>query len=137
MLKKKTVRDVHESKHPSAAPLYPEFLDANTDPSLVNHPIIFEALDGSVICATALCTSGPSNVDTYGWRHSCSAFKSASTELCCSIAILARHLCTSYVGSKIVLPLVSCRLIALDKDPGVHPIGVGEVVRRIIAKLFY
>ena len=93
-----------------------------------------------MICATALCTSGsagPSSVDAYGLRHLCSAFKSVSTELCCSIAILACHLCTSYVGPKIVLPLVSCRLIALDKNPGVHPISVGEVVRCIIAKLIY
>ena len=29
---------------------------------------------------------------------------------------------------------MSCRLIALEKDPGVRPIGICEVVRRIIAK---
>ena len=29
---------------------------------------------------------------------------------------------------------VACRLIPLDKDPGILPIGVGEVLRRIIGK---
>ena len=86
-------------------------------------------MDGSVIRAAALRTSGstgPSGLDAYGWRCLCSSFKSASVELCCSIAILAHCLCTSFVDPEIVFPLVSCRLIALDKNPGVHPIGVGE-----------
>ena len=112
-------------------------MDTNTDYSLVYHPVIFEALDGSVIRAAALRTSGsagPSGLDAYGWRRLCSSLKSASPELCCSIAILACRLCTSFVDPEIVLPLVSCRLIALDKNPGVRPIGVGEVVRRIISK---
>ena len=29
---------------------------------------------------------------------------------------------------------MACRLIALNRNPGVHPIGVGETVRRILAK---
>ena len=48
--------------------------------------------------------------------------------------MLARRLCTSFVDPSIISPLVACRLIALDKNPGVRLIGVGEVVRHIIAK---
>ena len=38
------------------------------------------------------------------------------------------------VDPKSIAGLVVCRLISLDKSPGVRPIGVGEVLRRIIGK---
>jgi len=104
-----TVRDVLESKHPPAAQLFHECLDATAcDPFLLSHPIIFDALDGTVIQAAALHNSGsagPSGLDVYGWRRLCTSFKSASDELCCSIAILVHRLCTSFVDPKIVLPV--------------------------------
>jgi len=54
--------------------------------------------------------------------------------LCSSLALVARRLCTDVVDPDGVSALVACHLIALNKCPGVHPIGVGEVVRRIIGK---
>ena len=31
--------------------------------------------------------------------------------------------------------LMTCRLVALDKRPGVRPMGIGETIRRPLAKL--
>ena len=64
----------------------------------------------------------------------CTSYKSASNELCQSLAATARRLCTCFVEPESISPLLACRLIALSKNPGVRPIGIGETVRRIIAK---
>ena len=46
-----------------------------------------------------------------------------------------RTLCTTYIDPATIEPLVASRLIPLDKGEGaVRPIGVGEVIRRIIGK---
>ncbi len=72
--------------------------------------------------------AGPSGIDTQGWRRLCTSFKSASHDLCRALASVAKRICTSLVDPK------GCRLIALDKRPGVRPTGICETPRRIIAK---
>lgn len=89
---------------------------------------------GKTIRSAALCTSGasgPSGIYARGWRRLCSFFKTASDDLCHSLALLTRWLCTTLVDPEGLAPLMSCRLIALE---GVRPIGICEVVRRTIAK---
>ena len=76
--------------------------------------------------------AGPLGLDALGWRCLCTSFQGASNDLCDSLASVARHLCTSYVDPTGIVTLVAGWLIALDKNPGVRPIGVGEVIRRII-----
>ena len=77
--------------------------------------------------------SGPSGIDASGWRRMWTSFSKASSDLCNNIVIMARRICTEYVDPE-VLSSTACKLIALDKNPGVHPIGVREVVKRIIVK---
>ena len=50
------------------------------------------------------------------------------------VLLLPRRLCTTHLSPDILSPFLACRLIALDKSPGVRPIGVCEMVRRIVAK---
>ena len=50
------------------------------------------------------------------------------------MAIFARKLATEHLDPAPLEPYISCRLIPLNKNPGVRPIGVGEVIRRIIGK---
>ena len=57
-----------------------------------------------------------------------------STGLCAAITMTARRIAGAFADPGTLAPLTACRLIALDKSPGVRPVGVGEVVLRIISK---
>ena len=82
-------------------------------------------------------------IDSDSWKDFlCSkAHGNSSVELCQSIADLAKLLCTEEVHHESLTEYNACRLIPLDKGmtkdltPGVRPIGVGEVLRRIVGKL--
>ena len=50
------------------------------------------------------------------------------------IALLARNMATKLYHPDLLAPYINCRLIPLDKNPGVRPIGIGEVLRRIVGK---
>ena len=80
-------------------------------------------------------SGGPSGVDANGFKMIlvCKYFKRSSINLCESIATLTRRLCTEFVDPLTIEPIVASRLIPIDKGNGeVGPVGVGEVIRRII-----
>ena len=82
-------------------------------------------------------SGGPCGVDANGFRRmmACKSFKQSSTKLYEAIATMTRTLCTTYIDPATIEPLVTSQLIPLDKGEGaVRPIGVGEVIRRIIGK---
>ena len=132
----RSTRDILEDKHPAGKSPDPSSLLSSSEPALFDR-IIFENLNADTIHHAAMHThgsAGPSGLDSYAWRRLCSSFGSVSHDLCSALAAVARHLCTTLVNQESISALVACRLIPLDKCPGVRPIGVGEVARRIIAK---
>ena len=131
------VRDILKEKYPPAQPLSQDCLISEVSESAPFHPIIFEALNGPMLQSAALWTfgaAGPSGVNARSWRHFCTSFHAGSNDLCEAIALFARQLCTIYLSPILLSSFLSCRLIALDKCPGVRPIGVCEVASRIVAK---
>ena len=63
-----SVHDALNAKHPPAQPLHPECLSPLVDTPAV-HPVVFDALDVSVVRAAALHTegaAGPSGIDARG-----------------------------------------------------------------------
>ena len=64
-------------------------------------------------------------MDVAGWKHLCTLFRMHSADLCDALASLAKGICTPYMDPKVFEAFVACRLIALDKCPGVRPIGTG------------
>ena len=78
--------------------------------------------------------AGPSGLDASVWRCMCTSFQTVSNDLCDALSAVARRLCTSFVDPTCLSSFVACGLIALDKNPGIRLIGIGETARRLIAK---
>ena len=124
-------------KHPTAAEI--------EDNSLLSGPVqnipscFFDGIDEHAIFNAASRTkgaAGPSGMDAELYRKTlCSkSFGNKPKSLREEIALFTRNLATQTYHPQLMESYVSCRLIALDKNPGVRPIGVGEVLRRIVGK---
>lgn len=141
ILSGRLVRDVLIDKHPPPGKINPSSILLNNDlltsPDHFPHSVIYDDINGDLIKRIALqCrgAAGPSGIDAAGWRRMCSSFKGVSSDLCHALARVARRLCCEFVDPGGLSAFVTCRLIALGKNPGVRPIGIGEVCRRIISK---
>ena len=133
-----TVCDVLHQKHPPKQPLKKSTIITPDIPLVESHPVQFDEINAQVIQSTILKmngAAGPSGLNAALWKHLCTSFKGASTDLCESIAATALLLCTCYVDPCCLSAFVACRLIALDKCLGVRPIGIGETFRRIIGRV--
>ena len=102
----------------------------------------FNTIDERKILAAALRTkgsAGPSGVDANVFcRMLCSKnFGPQAKSLREEIALLCKNMLTEFYDPSLIAPLTACRLIPLSKGPsgGIRPIGVGEVLRRIMGKV--
>jgi len=116
-----TVRHVLLKKHPpKQPPRLSSLIEPDSPPPPEPHPVMFEVIDGQLICSTVLLmdvAAGPSGLDAAAWKRMCTSFRMASADLCESLVGMARQLCSEYVDSSGISALVACRLIALDKCP--------------------
>ena len=131
----KTVRDVLFEKHPRAS-VPPNDVLIDEDVLPVNS-IVFEGLTRKLIKEVARRSkgaAGPSGLDSAAWKRMLICFKLSSNRLCTALAEAAKVLCTSDVTDVDLSAFTAARLLPLDKKPGVRPIAVGEVFRRIICK---
>ena len=61
-------------------------------------------------------------------------YGASSASLRDTVAAVCRRLCNTTTPWEDICALVASCLIALDKCPGVRPIGIGETLRRIVGK---
>jgi hypothetical protein len=130
----KTVLEVLFSKHPEQRETSEEdFLECDELPALIDVDItsyhVMQAakkLSGS---------SGISGFDSYQLQRLLLRYGKHSDDLRESFARATRKLANSTVEWEEVRALKAKRLIALDKLPGVRPIGIGEIADRCFEKV--
>lgn len=132
-----TVIETLKEKHPPAAPA--------TKNSLLHGPVeevppsYFDDINEQKIARAIRTTkgaAGPSNISGEFIQHYChKKFSVAGQSFREALARLARKLATKQVHPKDLASWTACKLIPLDKQPGVRPIGVGEILRRVVGKV--
>lgn len=136
-LTKQTLNQL-QLKHPEGKEASQEIL--LTDVPETIHPIKFENIDVEKIQKAAVKTqggSGPSGMDADGWKRILTSkqFGKSSIDLCRTFAEVIKKICRVENQSTSLEAFLACRLIPLDKNPGLRPIGIGEVLRRIAGKV--
>ena len=101
------------------------------------NPIVFERLTPKLIKDVGRRSKGAaglSGLDAEAWKHMLTCFKQSSNRLCAALSQVAYVFCTEELSDVDLSAFAAGRLIPIDKKPGVRPIAVGEVFRRIICK---
>ena len=137
IVKGKTVEQTLIEKHSPSKPIDENYTTPVSNETIPFHPSVFDQKNGQHIKKAAMRTHGshgPTGLDANEWKRNLTHFGQQSVEISKTIAKIAKKLVTEELNPELMEPYNACRLIALYKNPGVRPIGIGEVMRRIIGR---
>ena len=120
----KSVLDILKEKDPPPGPCHDQYITQASRETPPYHPVIFDRIQAGAVQRAAMRTQGshgPSGVDANEWRRWLSNFGQSSTSLCRTIAQIAVRIATVEIECESKMPYNACRLIPLDKNPGVRP----------------
>ena len=104
-----------KENHPNPQPVKLSFLPFGPIHDAIPETLYSE-INGDMVRQAALRTKGaggPSGIDANGFRRimASKSFKQSSSRLCEAIATMTKILCTQYIDSSIIEPLIASRLI--------------------------
>ena len=129
----KSVYDVLQAKHPTQRSPDPSaFLECESLPPLEHVDITASHIEK--VARRLFGSAGPSGTGSEHLRSFLLRYGSASARLREAIAASTRHHANEVVPWNDMRAFLARRGIALDKQPGVRPIGIGECRQRMEAK---
>ena len=128
----KTVMDVLKEKQPDSG-----MTDVSVCLEDDDLPVVMDVdVTGGHIerLARALHGAGPGGTTFSHWQSFLLCYGAQSAKLRDAVGALTCLLANGIVNWDMICAMLSSRLIALNKNPGIQPIGVGEVLRRLLGK---
>jgi hypothetical protein len=139
-----TVEEILRLKHPTARlPPAEAFLDLPKDDNGEELPLpTMMKVTGTADLVETVARKmqsratggGPGSLDSSSWCAMLLHFGSDSEKLREAVARLLEHVANGILPWEELRALCANRLVPLDKKPGVRPIGVGHVLKRVLAK---
>ena len=122
------------TKHPDARPPYAASLDAylNNPPEMV--PVDITDNMVAAVSGRLLGEAEPGGTDLVSIQHWILRFGVVSGELQLIVAEFLEWLCNGQPPWAAYCAMMSGQLVALDKSPGIRPVGIGKTWRRLLAK---